>query len=54
MSCYLPSILEDMEKLKYLDDVYVVGSILTEKDGVMLETSRWQLPQAEGAGMAAL
>ncbi|MCO6461185.1 MAG: thiamine-phosphate kinase [Saprospiraceae bacterium] len=30
---------EDMEKLKFLDDVYVIGSILTEKDGIMLETS---------------
>lgn len=30
---------EDSEKLQYLDNVYVIGSILTENDGIMLETS---------------
>ena len=30
---------EDMDKIQYLDDVYIIGNILTEKDGIMLETS---------------
>ncbi|HRN34146.1 MAG TPA: thiamine-phosphate kinase [Saprospiraceae bacterium] len=30
---------EDMDKIQFLDDVYIIGNILTEKDGIMLETS---------------
>ena len=30
---------EDMDKIQFLDDVYIIGNILTEKDGIILETS---------------
>ena len=30
---------EDIDKLQFLDDVYLIGTILPEKDGIMLETS---------------
>ena len=30
---------EDMDKIQFLDDVYIIGNILTGKDGIILETS---------------
>ena len=30
---------EDLDKIQFLDDVYIIGNILTEKDGIILETS---------------